>query len=76
MGFSKMMELLQKKNKGRIVLCNVGKDAILLDELLDLKLSCFKIEMCKAVAKLYEKEKNKLIFIKSNNFYFLILYKT
>lgn len=54
MGFSKMIELLQEKNKGKIVLCNagnfyiaVGKDAILLNELLDLKLSCFKVEICK-----------------------------
>ena len=37
MGFSKMMELLQEKNKGKIVLCNcgnfyiaTGKDAIVL----------------------------------------------
>ena len=54
MGFSKMMELLQLKNKGKIVLCNcgnfyiaVGKDAILLHKLLGLKLSCFKVEVCK-----------------------------
>lgn len=54
MGFSKMMELLQIKNKGKIVICNcgnfyisVGKDAILLNQLLNLKLSCFKPEVCK-----------------------------
>ena len=53
-GFSKMMELLQVKNKGKIVLCNagnfyiaIGKDAVLLNELLGLKLSCIKPEMCK-----------------------------
>ena len=54
MGFSQMMELLQVKNKGKIVLCNagnfyiaIGKDAILLNELLELKLSCLKPEICK-----------------------------
>lgn len=54
MGFSKMMELLQIKNKGKIVFCNagnfyiaVGKDAILLNEILDFKLSCLKQEICK-----------------------------
>ena len=54
MGFSQMMELLQVKNKGEIVLCNagnfyiaIGKDAVLLNELLGLKLGCLKPEMCK-----------------------------
>lgn len=49
-----MMELLQIKNKGKIVLCNagnfyiaIGKDAILLNELLELKLTCLKPEICK-----------------------------
>ena len=49
-----MMELLQVKNKGKIVLCNagnfyiaIGKDAVLLNELLGLKLGCIKPEMCK-----------------------------
>ena len=54
MGFSLMMELLQKKNKNKIVICNlgnfyisVGKDAVLLNKLLNLKVSCFKPEICK-----------------------------
>lgn len=54
MGFSKMMEVLQEKNKGKIVLCNcgnfyiaTGKDAIVLYESLNLQLSCFKPEICK-----------------------------
>ena len=49
-----MMELLQVKNKGKIVLCNagnfyiaIGKDAVLLNDLLGLKLVCLKPEMCK-----------------------------
>ena len=54
MGFSQMMELLQKKNHGKIVICNmgnfyisIGKDAILLNHLINLKVSCFKPEICK-----------------------------
>lgn len=54
MSFSKMIELLQIKNKGKIVLCNagefyiaIGKDAVLLNKLIDLKLTCLKTEVCK-----------------------------
>ena len=54
MGFSKMIELLQEKEKGKIILVNAGsfyiargKDAILLHNILDLKLSCLEIEVCK-----------------------------
>lgn len=54
MSFSQMMELLQTKEKGRIVICNagdfyvaIGKDAILLNKILGLKVSCFKTEVCK-----------------------------
>ena len=49
-----MMELLQKKNDGKIVICNmgnfyisIGKDAILLNRLINSKVSCFKPEICK-----------------------------
>lgn len=54
MGFSKMMELLQQKEKGKIIFCNagnfyiaIGKDAVLLNHLIGLKLSCLKQETCK-----------------------------
>ncbi len=54
MGFSQMMELLQSKEKGRIVFCNlgefyvaIGKDAVLLNEILGLKVTCLKLEVCK-----------------------------
>ena len=54
MSFSKMMELLQIKHKNKIVLCNagefyiaIGKDAILLSNILNLKLTCLKPEVCK-----------------------------
>lgn len=49
-----MMEILQEKNKGKIVICNtgsfyiaIGKDAILLNKIANLKLSCLKPEICK-----------------------------
>ena len=49
-----MMELLQDKNKEKIVICNVGnfyietgKDAVLLNKILGLKVTCFKTEICK-----------------------------
>ena len=48
-----MMEILQEKNKGKII-CNtgsfyiaIGKDAILLNKIANLKLSCLKPEICK-----------------------------
>lgn len=47
MGFSKMVELLQIKEKGSIVLINAGtfyiargKDAVLLHNILNLKVNC------------------------------------
>ena len=54
MGFCNMIELLQKKGNGKIVFCNmgnfyiaIGKDAVLLNSLLNLKVSCIKPEICK-----------------------------
>lgn len=54
MGFYQMMELLQKKENGKIVICNlgsfyiaIGKDAVLLNNLIGLKTSCIKEEVCK-----------------------------
>ena len=54
MGFYQMMELLQKKENGKIIMCNlgnfyvaIGKDATLLNNLLGLKVSCVKPEVCK-----------------------------
>lgn len=54
MGFSKMLGLLQIKSKGSIVLVNAGsfyiargKDALLLNQLLNLKLNCLEMEVCK-----------------------------
>ena len=49
-----MLGLLQRKDKGYIILINTGnfyiargKDAILLNKILGLKLSCLEIEVCK-----------------------------
>ena len=54
MGFYQMMELLQKRENGKIVMCNlgnfylaIGKDATLLHNILGLKVSCIKPEVCK-----------------------------
>ena len=54
MGFSKMLELLQEKNKGYIIMANAGafylargKDAVKLHEILGLKLLCMEPEVCK-----------------------------
>ena len=64
MGFSKMMKLLQTKEKGKIVFCNIGnfyvaigKDAVLLNELIDIKVSWFKEEVCKVVFSIISLEK-------------------
>ena len=54
MSFSKMIELLQNKDKGKIILINSGafyiargKDAVLLNKILDLKVNCMETEICK-----------------------------
>ena len=54
MAFSKMIELLQKKDEGKIILINAGafyiakgKDAVLLHNILNLKVSCMEAEICK-----------------------------
>ena len=54
MGFGKMLELLQEKEKGYIVIANSGtfyiargRDAVLLHNILDLKVNCMDTEICK-----------------------------
>lgn len=49
-----MLEILQEKNKEKIVLINAGafyiatgKDAVLLHDILDLRCTCFKKCICK-----------------------------
>ena len=83
MSFSKMLEILKKKEEGKIVLVKlgtfyvaVGKDAVLLHKRIDLKCTCYKMNICKVgfpvialdkyVEKLNEtkyKEKSKRIKI-------------
>ena len=54
MSFSKMLEILKEKNKGKMVLIKIGafyvatgEDAVLLHNKLDLKCTCFKNQECK-----------------------------
>lgn len=49
-----MLELLQRKDKGYIILVNAGtfyiargKDAVLLNNLFNLKVNCLETEVCK-----------------------------
>ena len=49
-----MMKILQKQDKGKIVICNsgnfyiaLGKDAVLLNNLIGLKVSCIETGICK-----------------------------
>lgn len=54
MSFGKMVELLQRKDNGKIILVNSGsfyiargKDAVLLHNILNLKVNCMEAEICK-----------------------------
>ena len=54
MSFSQMLELLKEKEKSRIVFVKlgtfyvaVGEDAVLLHKILDLKCTCYKMNICK-----------------------------
>ena len=54
MSFEKMVELLQQKDNGKIILVNSGsfyiargKDAVLLHNILNLKVNCMEAEICK-----------------------------
>ena len=83
MSFSRMIEYLQVKNKGKIVFVNagnfyiaMGKDAVLLHKLLDLKTTCMKPEVCKVGFPIIALEKySELICEKKYSFNYLILLK-
>lgn len=54
MSFGKMVELLQQKDNGKIILVNSGsfyiargRDAVLLHNILNLKVNCMEAEICK-----------------------------
>ena len=76
MSFYKMVQILQKKNKGKIILCElgyfyiaIGKDAILLNKLIVLKLNCIKPEICKVGFPINSLEKyDKLIKEKEGSY--------
>ena len=74
-----VIENLQERNRGHIVIIKngiffigVGKDALVLNELLGLKLTCMKKNMCKVgfqvksvekyISKLEEKKKSFVIY--------------
>lgn len=81
MSFSKMIELLQNKDKGKIILINSGacyiargKDAVLLHNILDLKVNCMETEICKVwflknSLKKHKTNTRKRIFIYSLQFW-------
>lgn len=54
MSFGKMVELLQRKDNGKIILVNSGsfyiargRDAVLIHNILNLKVNCMEAEICK-----------------------------
>lgn len=78
MTFSRLLELLQEKDKGYIVLINsgafyiaTGRDAILLNHILELKLSCMKKEVCKVGFPKRALEKYKKL-LKRNRYSYII----
>jgi len=80
MGFSKMIELLQIKNKGKIVLANsgtfyiaIGRDAVLLNELLGLKVTCMSPEICKVGFPIISLEKYTDI-LQEKGYSFIVYY--
>lgn len=92
MGFSTMLGVLQKREKGYIILANAGefylargRDALLLHELLGLKLNCLETEICKVgfpinslekYTKLLEKAKySYIVFHYDKNFHKLEILK-
>ena len=80
MGFSKMIEEIQKIEKGKIILINCGifyiargRDAILLNKIVDLKLSCMESGACKVGFPIASLEKYKKLIEEKG--YKYIVYK-
>lgn len=78
MGFSKMLELLQVKDRGSIILCNAGKfyiargkDALLLNKLFGLKVTCMETEVCKVGFPITSLEKYEKMIEKKNYSYII-----
>lgn len=81
MSFSKMIELLQNKDKGKIILINAGafyiargKDAVLLHNILDLKVNCMQTEICKVGFPLNALEKYTKLIEEKNYSYIVYNY--
>lgn len=81
MSFSNMMEILQEKNKGKMVLIKLGafyiatdKDAVLLHEKLNLKCNCFKNNICKVGIPVNSLEKYKELLNKTKYAYVIYDY--
>ena len=79
MSFNKMMQLLQKKNKSKIILCElgyfyiaIGKDAILLNKLIKLKLNCVKPGVCKVGFPISSLEKYEKL-IKEKEYSYIVV---
>ena len=75
-----MMEILKEEHKGRIVLCNngsfyiaIGNDAVLLNKVLGLKLSCMGIGICKVGFPIESLEKYTELLIKTG--YSFVIYE-
>ncbi len=78
MKFGEMIEILQEKEKGYIVLINSGgfyvargKDAIQLNKILKLKLTCMEKEICKIGFPINVLEKYKEL-IKKEKYSYII----
>ena len=76
MSFYEMLEILKRRNAGRIVLCNngnfytaIGNDAIALNKLLGLKLSCMKTGLCKVGFPINALEKYTGLLIETGYIY-------
>lgn len=81
MGFSKMLALLQIKDRGKIILVNAGnfyiargKDALCLNEILGLKLSCLETEICKVGFPINALEKYTMLLEKKDYSYIVYNY--
>lgn len=79
MSFNKMVQILQNKNKGKIILCElgyfyiaIGKDAILLNKIIKLRLNCVKPGVCKVGFPINSLEKYEEL-IKEKEYSYMVL---
>ena len=69
--FIEMVKRLQNENKGKIVLvrngiflCGIGKDAVIMNNLLGYKPICFQKEICKiGIPISYFKQNIRMLFM-------------